>query len=372
VSNVAIIEPRQKSVMLDMSDRFGMEPAAFEATLRSTVVPKECSREQLAAFLLIAKEYKLNPLLKEIYAFPAKGGGIQPIVGVDGWANLINSHTAFDGMDFEDHFNDSGELVSITCRMHRKDRSHPVTATEYLAECKRSTEPWTKWPRRMLRHKAMIQAARYAFSFAGIVDPDEAERFSSDLAREVQPRPSLAERLTHSTARGDGFSIEHVELETSQPATGDASQGVAHQEPESQTSGSPNSNSSQDPASKPPETDKPAVEDAPTPAAAGTLSESASGSGAEGGGDGVSDASPSPLPSDLSPDWRETYLRAMARVNDRPKSLPSRHTEALQLIGGKANAEEQEWMKAVYSLTKRRLQGEITKEDFDAAIREIS
>jgi phage recombination protein Bet len=368
VSNVAIIEPRQKSVMLDMSDRFGMEPAAFEATLRSTVVPKECSREQLAAFLLIAKEYKLNPLLKEIYAFPAKGGGIQPIVGVDGWANLINSHTAFDGMDFEDHFNDSGELVSITCRMHRKDRSHPVTATEYLAECKRSTEPWTKWPRRMLRHKAMIQAARYAFSFAGIVDPDEAERFSSDLAREVQPRPSLAERLTHSTARGDGFSIEHVELETSQPATGDASQGVAHQEPESQTSGSPNSDSSEPPS----QADKPAAEPCPPTVAAGTLSESASGPGAEGGGDGVSDASPSPLPSDLSPDWRDTYLRAMARVNDRPKSLPSRHTEALQLIGGKANAEEQEWMKTVYSLTKRRLQGEITKEECDAAIREIS
>jgi hypothetical protein len=62
----------------------------------------------------------------------------------------------------------------------------------------------------------------------------------------------------------------------------------------------------------------------------------------------------------------------MARVNDRPKSLPSRHTEALQLIGGKANAEEQEWMKTVYSLTKRRLQGEITKEECDAAIREIS
>jgi len=29
----------------------------------------------------------------------------------------------------------------------------------------------------MLRHKATIQAARYAFGLSGIIDPDEAERF---------------------------------------------------------------------------------------------------------------------------------------------------------------------------------------------------
>ena len=48
--------------------------------------------------------------------------------------------------------------------------------TEYMAECIRNTDPWKQYPRRMLRHKALIQCARYAFGFAGIVDPDEAER----------------------------------------------------------------------------------------------------------------------------------------------------------------------------------------------------
>jgi hypothetical protein len=36
--------------------------------------------------------------------------------------------------------------------------------------------PWATHPKRMLRHKAMIQCARIAFSFAGIYDQDEAER----------------------------------------------------------------------------------------------------------------------------------------------------------------------------------------------------
>ena len=58
-----------------------------------------------------------------------------------------------------------------------------------MAECKRNTDPWRQWPNRMLRHKATIQAARYAFGFSGIADPDEAER-SADA-----PRPAVAEVL---------------------------------------------------------------------------------------------------------------------------------------------------------------------------------
>lgn len=202
---------RPRSVLFDMADRFGMEPAAFEAVLRNTVVPGNCSREQFAAFLLVAKEHELNPLLKEIYAFPSKGGGIQPIVGVDGWANLVNSHPCFDGMEFDDKLDSSNNLLAITCKMFRKDRSHPTAATEYMAECKRPTEPWTKWPRRMLRHKAMIQAARYAFGFAGIVDPDEVERFAAETARDVTPRriaSTAAAFDEFGRVEGDGIDFE--------------------------------------------------------------------------------------------------------------------------------------------------------------------
>ncbi|MGL4675132.1 MAG: recombinase RecT, partial [Wohlfahrtiimonas sp.] len=35
--------------------------------------------------------------------------------------------------------------------------------------------PWQSHPKRMLRHKAMIQCARLAFSFTGIYDEDEAK-----------------------------------------------------------------------------------------------------------------------------------------------------------------------------------------------------
>lgn len=206
MNEITTIEPGRKSVLVDMANRYGMEPRVFADTLKATVVPKDVSNEQFAAFMLVAKQYDLNPILKEIFAFPTKGGGIQPIVSIDGWANLINSHPAMDGMEFVDETSDKGELLSITCRIYRKDRSHPVAATEYMAECRRNTDTWRQWPRRMLRHKAMIQAARYAFGFAGIIDPDEWDRSperaddSAAKAPLAPPAPTVDSNSAHELA----------------------------------------------------------------------------------------------------------------------------------------------------------------------------
>lgn len=206
---LTIPERQPRSVLVDMSGRYGMEPAAFEATLRATVCKGNVSREEFAAFLLVAKEYGLNPMTKELYAFPAKGGGIQPIVSIDGWARIINDHPMFDGMDFED-VREGEEIIAITCRMHRKDRSRSIEATEYMAECRRGTDVWKTWPRRMLRHKAMIQCARYAFGFSGIVEQDEYERQMT--AHDVTPReaPNLAARLAApAEAVTEGFTVHN-------------------------------------------------------------------------------------------------------------------------------------------------------------------
>jgi phage recombination protein Bet len=218
-TQLTVVERQPRSVLVDMSSRYGMEPAAFEATLRATVCKGNVSREEFAAFLLVAKEYGLNPMTKELYAFPAKGGGIQPIVSIDGWARIINDHPMFDGMDFED-VREGEEVVAITCRMHRKDRTRSIEATEYMSECRRSTDVWKTWPRRMLRHKAMIQCARYAFGFSGIVDPDEYERMES--VRDVTPRTTgMRARLEARADASEGFDAAHVVAEIAPLANDD-------------------------------------------------------------------------------------------------------------------------------------------------------
>ena len=150
---------------LDMGDGEGLIE-----TLKATAFKGQVSDAQMTALLVVANQYALNPWVKEIYAFPDKQNGIVPVVGVDGWSRIINSHPQFDGMEFEQ------DAESCTCVIYRKDRGRPIKVTEWMSECKRGTGPWSSHPKRMLRHKAMIQCARLAFGFGGIYDQDEAER----------------------------------------------------------------------------------------------------------------------------------------------------------------------------------------------------
>lgn len=231
-----------RSVLLDMSMRYGMEPAAFEATVRATCSPapkkgeqfRPLTREEFAAFLLVSKEYKLNPLTREIYAYPKRGGGVVPIVSIDGWVNLVNSHPACDGFEFDIEHGEKGELVSIACRMYRKDRSRPVSVTEYLSECYRETEPW-KMKHRMLRHKAMIQAARYAFGFSGIYDEDEGAKIAEmrDITPPQPPRPPVppSAQIEQQTEVVDAETGEVFDDTQIVPETGDATETLLDKEP---------------------------------------------------------------------------------------------------------------------------------------------
>lgn len=214
MNQVAKIEQvGRPSLIQTMATKAGMDPKQFEMTVRSTVMPKEHTNEQFAALMLVAHEYGLNPIVKEIYAFPAKGGGIVPIVSIDGWVNLVNSHPKCDGFTFEWEHGENGKLISCTCKMYRKDRAHPVEVTEYLAECRRNTDPW-KMEHRMLRHKAMIQAARYAFGFSGIYDEDEGAKIAEmkDVTPAAKtltpppPPPAVASEPT-STIEGDEQAV---------------------------------------------------------------------------------------------------------------------------------------------------------------------
>ncbi|MEY2679972.1 MAG: hypothetical protein RL661_203 [Pseudomonadota bacterium] len=153
-------------------------------TLKATAFKGQVSDAQMTALMVVANQYGLNPWTKEIYAFPDRNNGIVPVVGVDGWSRIINEHSQFDGMEFQQ------DDDSCTCIIYRKDRNHPVKVTEYMAECRRDgVGPWKSHPRRMLRHKALIQCARLAFGYTGIYDQDEAERIV-DAEKNVTPRQS--------------------------------------------------------------------------------------------------------------------------------------------------------------------------------------
>jgi phage recombination protein Bet len=181
VALLPLAERQPQTLVERFAGRYHVDPSKLLVTLKHTAFKQrdgEVSNEQMMALLVVADQYKLNPFTKEIFAFPDRSG-IVPVVGVDGWSRIINEHPQFDGMDIVV----SEDGASCTCSIHRKDRAHPITITEYLAEVRRDTAPWKSHPRRMLRHKAIIQCARIAFGFAGIYDEDEAERIVEAVER---------------------------------------------------------------------------------------------------------------------------------------------------------------------------------------------
>ena len=137
-----LIPQTKQSALAVMASKFNVEPAKLLETLRATLMPK-ATNEEMLSFVVVANQYGLN------------------------------SHPQFDGIEFATEDKD-GKPFSVTATIHHKERSHPVEVTEYFSECSRATEPWKVNPRRMLRHKALIQCARIAFGFSGIVDDEEA------------------------------------------------------------------------------------------------------------------------------------------------------------------------------------------------------
>lgn len=221
MSNITKVEKLSKQLAERLN--LGVDGRELVETLKDTAFRGQVSDSQMAALLIVAEQYGLNPWTKEIYAFPDRQNGIVPVVGVDGWARIINGNQNFDGMEF------SQDEESCTCKIYRKDRAHPVSVTEYMSECRRdNVQPWKTHPRRMLRHKAMIQCARIAFGFGGIYDEDEAERIIKP-EKEINPvsKPEKQkqaisdERLNNGIAKifAGEYTVEALEssFELSEP-----------------------------------------------------------------------------------------------------------------------------------------------------------
>lgn len=207
--NIAKIEaarPRP-SALAALAMRLNVSEGTLTSTLKNTVF-KGASNEEFVSLVIVANAYNLNPMLKEIFAFPAKGGGIIPVVSVDGWIRIINEHPAFDGIEFNDIVDEDGKLYAIESVIYRNDRTRPVKVTEYMDECKGPGPAWQKTPKRMLRHRALIQGGRVAFGFSGIYVEDEANTYTvqqdgGEGARDVTPPTRQQTRIIHDAETGE-------------------------------------------------------------------------------------------------------------------------------------------------------------------------
>mgnify|MGYP001566108704 CR=1 FL=1 len=219
-TNVAV-KPHNKALEL-MAQRYTIDVDKLYQVLKATCIKgtksREATWEEAAAFVMVANRYDLDPFTRQIHAFCRQEGGVVPIVGIDGWATIVNSHKDFDGCKFEVENDAEGKLVSTTCLMFAKGRGHPVEVTEWLVECKRPSVPWTTMPRRMLRHKAFMQAARLCFGLGGIYDEDEAKDIIRNLGQEPEHEQLPVGRVSHRVVAPAPIQAQPVQDGNGEPA----------------------------------------------------------------------------------------------------------------------------------------------------------
>lgn len=232
---------QRQSLVAKFASRYSIEADKLLTILKATAFKQgnndpEVTNEQMAALLVVADQHSLNPFTREIFAFADKFKGIVPVVSLDGWSRIVNEHPQFDGMEFivpdetvkVQHGGKSG-FEWIECVIYRKDRTRPTRVREYLEETYQAPRgerqvhgPWQSHPRRFLRHKAFIQCARLAFSFAGIFDEDEAQRIIDagaieGEARRVPADRSATARMTTHLGTGETLTKDARDAQSTAP-----------------------------------------------------------------------------------------------------------------------------------------------------------
>lgn len=181
--------------------RSGMSEEGFIGAITSTALSRLSSWNisDLERLLSASLRHDLDPTTgREVFLVPDESGGApHVVVSVDGWSRIINQHQQFAGIRFKEATQQEGGVPAwVECTIHRWDRRVPTTVREYLSEVQGLSQAWLTHPRRMLRHKALVQCARIAFGLGDIYDADEASRVSS--------AKSVSKPASHKQPEGGG------------------------------------------------------------------------------------------------------------------------------------------------------------------------
>jgi len=138
--------------------------------------------KEVFLFLKLCQAQKLNPFVKEAYLIKYGTETAQMVVGKETFLKRAEQNKEFDGYDITD----KGKIpeYSVTCKVYRKNLTHPITVTadytEYVGTTKTGNinRMWKNKPKTMLRKVALMQGLREAFPTAlgGLYEETELQQ----------------------------------------------------------------------------------------------------------------------------------------------------------------------------------------------------
>jgi len=157
------------------------------ALIKNIAAPK-CTDDEFKLLLYQARTYKLDPLLKQIWAVKYTDSKPASIfAGRDGFLAIAHRSGAFDGM--ESGFRKEGMEVIGWAKVYRKDMSHPFCVEVNMKEYNRNQGTWLTHGTTMIVKVAEAQALRKAFQISGIYSPDEMPDPVERPMRDITPEP---------------------------------------------------------------------------------------------------------------------------------------------------------------------------------------
>lgn len=165
--NTQVATTQNTSVTERLANKFGTTKERLYNVIKSTCKLEKATNEQFEAFLMIAEKYDLNPIMKQIWGYPDRTGGIMAMVSLDGWINIVNNHPEYDGYETSVELDEKRKPISATCTMWRRDRTRPTVKTIYVHEWAKTSSPWQSMPIHFAEMRAFIQCARMCFNISG-------------------------------------------------------------------------------------------------------------------------------------------------------------------------------------------------------------
>ena len=197
-STTLAVAPDRPRASEALANLIGMDSSAMLEVIRAQCFKGQATDSQVAAFVVVAAEMRLNPLLPGLlYAYPASGGSIIPIIGPDGVYKKLGEHADIDSWEVE-VFPDSGAPTHAIAKIYRKSTTRPVSYRADFSEWRVQSNPnWGTRPRHMLGLRALKQAARQIIH---ALPGDEDDRAIMEQRGEIIVSPPT----TATTTTGGG------------------------------------------------------------------------------------------------------------------------------------------------------------------------
>jgi len=200
-------------MVIELGDEYGIEPKQIVKVLRSIVkVPQgkpPATAAELIIVLSVMRQYKTNPMLKQIHAWRDHRGELAVMMGYDGWTQKANEQPGFMSVSYEfgpevpspDGKGQSAwEWVKAT--VHDSHRGDMVMFPMYLKEWyqeQKGNYP-TPWQTKT-RHKMHVVAYRLAIREAYGIGMDIRDP-ADFMERQSDPGAATAGKLADMAAGG--------------------------------------------------------------------------------------------------------------------------------------------------------------------------